>query len=349
MLAGEYAVLQGHAALACTTGMHMELASEKTDNNVWTLESDLWDQPKFVQPSGISDPLCIFSQAVQWASTKFGIPGGHIKITRGLPTTYGVGSSSALRLGVLASLKLLSEPRTNGKGLIPFSEPWLNSVMFDAWSLQRAHQPDASGYDIATQALGGPILFKNTAWESMQQHPSRVIWRPYVERLPAVSAFLNRYVTVMVGGQGALTGPTMEKVLNWIGQENLWPQVKESGTALVAQIIASSQDAGGEGPLISVGQGSLDVLANVKRVRRLFEQSPAFPRSLGFLLGAVPGLDEVWSYKMTGAGGEDAVLIFGLPAYTMGAIDTLKKAGWHALPGGFGETGLQCKVANDAS
>jgi hypothetical protein len=75
--------------------------------------------------------------------------------------------------------------------------------------------------------------------------------------------------------------------------------------------------------------------------RRFLSESPHFPKSLAAQLAALPGCDQTWSFKTTGAGGEDALLVFGRSSDISAADRTLRSLGWHPMPASFTGNGLR--------
>ena len=103
MLAGEYAVLKGGHSLAAslTSGMTVDIEWDPTAAS-WEIHSDIWSAPKYVNDDHTpqTDMLC---RAVQFAAKKTGMHGGKVSVLSKIAIEHGIGSSSALRLGICAA------------------------------------------------------------------------------------------------------------------------------------------------------------------------------------------------------------------------------------------------------
>ncbi len=144
ILAGEYSVLAGQPALACAVQKRMtiEVAEPDTQNKKWNIESCLWDKKLSVTTmdliAGNYSEECSMVCATLTEAIRQN-PDVHplsISIACDWPIAWGLGSSSALRLGLLAALK---------------SHSPLELVQ----SLQQKQQGLSSGCDAFVQFHGG--------------------------------------------------------------------------------------------------------------------------------------------------------------------------------------------------
>jgi len=321
MLAGEYAVLDGGRALAVALDgelrVRCEAIREENPQNPGTLielRSNLWSEPRFVELSGDDlppdpDP---FTDAAITAVTGFAIKPTRIvfEVDGNLDPSHGAGSSSALRLAVLAAARHIS-----ADSLINVSE-----LAESALELQRRSQPAASGYDIAVQSRGGLIVYREGASKSLSSRTT--------DQLDKLAGFVH----VIVGGRGAPTGPTMRVFLEWLGYDNRRAKLMELSESLVDawQDFLAAQDAS---PLP-------ELLTAVGNHRRFMAASPVFPEVVADALESLPGLDQNWSWKTTGAGGEDAIILIGRPEAIAAPKAALAGLGWRKSPFNFTQQGL---------
>ena len=328
MLAGEYSVLDGGAALAVAVARSLTVdvawASEGAADYIGcVVHSELWPQPGFVSVGSVAAdyPTQPLLAAVAHALDLFHLPATRVSVQSELTVSYGIGSSSALRLGVLmafsaASLRRQGRAQTAADGWFCASE---------ALRLQRQAQTQASGYDLATQLSGGLCRFKSG--------PDLAHWPESIERASdSVLARLSTLVRVYVGGAGAATTPLLLSTLTWLRETAQMPRLH----ALSEALQSAFTDA-----LATPQQESLvaALAAACGQHRQLFSAAPAFPTALARDLGVLAGCDSSWSFKTTGAGGEDAVLVIGEASATEAAAGVLARRGWTLLPGGFTASG----------
>lgn len=324
MLAGEYAVLRGGHALAVTidSGMSVSLKWEPHAAS-WSIFSSLWDSPKTVSDDHTpqTDILC---RAVQLAAKKTGFHGGTINVASALDIRHGLGSSSALRLGICGAFFALQEHNKNHlTPVIPRES--INA----AWQLQSESQGLASGYDIVTQYVGGIVEF---SFEYLSNK-----WSPHWFKHHVGS--LNKFVHVFVGGQGAPTTQTMHTTNSWLDSAGRLDKIMDVSESLVDSFSQC---------LHYPSKRSLrELIYNCAVSRSLFVGNPHFPAELATKLGQIAGVDSTWSWKTTGAGGEDAILLIGEQAQISDAESSLKQSGWYRLNANFSDQGAKVITSTD--
>ena len=316
MLAGEYAVLRGGHSLAVTIdiGMTVKLAWNPTAAS-WTIHSNLWESPKVVDDDHTpqKDILC---RAVQFAAKKTGLHGGTISIRSTLDIKHGLGSSSALRLGVCGAFFALQQAEKHGAAQsIPRES--LNA----AWQLQSEAQGLASGYDVVTQFVGGLVEF-NFDYSDNKWVPH---WfKHHRDRL-------ETFVHVFVGGKGAPTTQTVQTTASWLDFGSRMEKFLDVSETLVDAFNLCIQQP---------NTTSLKTLiATCATSRSQFVGSPHFPANIAAHLGAIAGLDKKWTWKTTGAGGEDAILLIGEQHEISEAAGRLTDLGWSRLNAKFSDLG----------
>ena len=305
MLSGEYAVLRGEPALAVAVDRHMTIEAEAGDGETPILSSDLWAGTQNLDENSAD----YFHRAVAGMIWKTGVVPGRVSITSDLNIKHGLGTSSALRLGVSMALRVLAGEE-NGKST------WAEAAE-NAIKLQRAAQGYASGYDVMTQWHGGLIRFVSSTAQGDGYAVDRF----------ATSGLVDR-VHVVGGGQGAPTATMIQAVRAYMDkrQNDLMRVNSDLTNALTAAIEAD----GGDWRSVYQAAGEH---------RKFMAAAPEQPGALLAELGAIAGCDESWSVKTTGAGGEDALLLFGEREAISPALKLLADKGWERLPVSFTDRG----------
>jgi mevalonate kinase len=308
LLAGEYAVLDGHPALSIAVDRYLTVTLTETKNHGWILASDLWPEPRALNqasPQDIANEALL--QVADFAQHHFALPHMRCQITSELDIRFGLGSSTALRLGVLLAATALKQ---NWRTL---DEVTTLEAAALAFRMQRVQQSFASGYDVLTQALGGVIL-----------------WTPDYQNWPG--SFLKKlnpnalapYLQIYVGGAGAPTGTvggSVRMALQESGQQRDYYEASNHIIRSWLQLL-EQQDA----------EALSKLCQDIATQRRIFASLPYFPRHLFQTLETLPGFDQNWTAKTTGAGGEDAILLIGSREETQPAAACLAREGWYPLP-----------------
>jgi len=276
MLFGEYAVLDGHPALAMCLDRRIACEAElMPGSRLLRIESEMvFPEPiELPMDSLASDSSPLPQLRLLWPVLRARAPkqgGLSMRFSAGFPPTWGLGSSSASTLAAAGALRALQGEATEG-----------TAIFDEVRSAQRALQGAASGYDVATQLLGGYVVFADTGV-------------PRMERLsPPASVELNWIVAWT--GRKADTGDMIREVASRfeVGH-SLYDDIGALAERGVANLLAGNVEALGHD--LSAGQALLDTLGAVpSELARLVErlqQSPA-------VLGA----------RLSGAGGGDCVLI----------------------------------------
>jgi hypothetical protein len=291
MLAGEYAVLSGGYALASAVDAFLSLNLESTAESGVWVASNLWPTPRRLTAQRQGEPLLDSLQDLQSSSA-------HVSVASDLNVAHGLGSSSAVRLAAHLAIDAFEKQKTDLSSI----ERW--NAARAAWQAQKIQQGFASGYDFVTQLQGGCVL-----------------WAPDFERWPGrVDPYdldwLKDHVHPYVGGKGAPTGIVGGSIRSYLDEGNLWPKLLSASNTLVGAFTSRSLDA---------------VIAANSRHRALFEPAPFYPQKIYKLLASLPEFDRSWSFKTTGAGGEDAILLLGVKAKLAEADRALRQEGWTPL------------------
>lgn len=313
MLAGEYAVLEGGRALAATVSDCLTIEAELQEG--FDLISDLWATPyrSDILPDDSSSP---FVQAVAATCLVNDFPGCRMRVESDLNVDWGMGSSSALLLGVLLAGR--------GLGDLSFDQFQLSAlwpVARQAFELQLARQGVASGYDVYTQYFGGLNIFSTSQWRGDC---------PETVSLPL--EFIRNNFHIVVGGEGAPTTSTMQSTGQWLRASGRFADLLTISDALIDQIL----------------DGSHDLVDLVARHRRLLHDSPQFPRQIAKILSEISGCDKKWTFKTTGAGGEDALLLIGSKSEVAEALVALEALGWQLYAGQWDDRGCQLEVRTES-
>ncbi len=322
MLAGEYSVLDGGRALAVALDGELQVRCDAfhetgaagSTTTILELHSNLWSESKTIAVDhedeiSSEDPYidAAITALSAWASKPAKVV---FQVDANLDPTHGVGSSSALRLAVLAAAKHIA-----AGSLINLAE-----LADSALELQRRGQPAASGYDIAVQSRGGLIEFRQGATKSLSLRSE-----DHLDKLAG-------WVTILVGGIGAPTGSTMKIFLDWLKAESSQSELMQLSETMVdawQEFLTAPENTGLPALIKAVGDH-----------RAFMAESPVFPKRVAAELENISGLDMTWTWKTTGAGGEDAVLLIGADAALVDARQALARIGWHPSPFKFTQQGL---------
>ena len=294
MLAGEYAVLYGGEALAFTVDRFMEVSASPHPER-FCLISNLWQEPLIFDGENPPSHLLMdpFVETVLSGAQLCSIRGATVDVRSQLSTQFGIGSSSALRLGVLLALRGLDADKSYFEE-VPTQRHWELARL--AHDLQRRQQQAASGYDIATQLAGGLVHFCPGRGEDLNPHS--------VSTRACTAKRLDAFVEFWVGGAGAPTALVVKDTVRFLERHALVQRVMENSALLVNQFLA-----------MCAGDASKAQLAELIRLcvaqREIFEESPHFPRRFFDILKQIPGFDRSFTVKTTGAGGEDALMLIG--------------------------------------
>lgn len=320
MLAGEYSVLFGGSALAVTVKNQMDIVAEAHTAGRCLLDSALLsEKTEFSTADKPDGPFALFFTAALSGMRRHDIAGASISVKGDLQPEYGFGSSSAIRLGTAVALKTLASGQKDTY--------WEEAQ--EAYNLQKKSQSQASGYDIVTQYVGGLTMLTPDSDHDVPAWPGRVTVFP-----ASAVQNLNQIVHVFVGGRGAPTTATIKSTLSWLKEENLLADLSAASEKLIAAFKAALQDSQEDKYLA-------DLVEAVCTHRRIFSGAPTFPRSLLTALEKIEGFDTQFSFKTTGAGGEDSVLLIGRAAHIKDASKVLAKQGWTKIDSPFSERGLE--------
>lgn len=357
MLAGEYAILAGAEALAVTVDRYLEVTSRRRSDTAVVISGEMpgksynYDSRLRSTNEPFLKPLL---DSLALAKTNHALQGIELNIASKLDPSYGLGSSSALRLAILVACRALVEKAPN----------WLAEAQ-QALDLQRRHQGRASGYDIATQIYGGLVTYTPT---NSPLSSANIKKQTIPKRLAS-------HLRVYIGGRGAPTKSVMTQTLDWLERERLWEELKRRSQNLLRHLqvwLAEpestflTEDTELEPPVVAKG-GALaqptcqaanahkhkssfgEVIRAIAKQRQLFEASPCFPHSLLKVLKALPGFDQAWSFKTTGAGGEDAILVFAPPEKHSMIQRCLAESAWTPMPARLSEQGIECVTDSTSS
>ncbi|MBC7662087.1 MAG: hypothetical protein H7249_20520 [Chitinophagaceae bacterium] len=293
LLAGEYAILRGGRTLSATVETRLKL--EIAPASDFAIYSDLWSAPLSPSSTSRDEPLL---DSVQFAARQHQVTKAHIHVQSDLDVKAGLGSSSAVRLAAHLALAAFAKQTVN----LSDDERW--DAARAAWRLQKAQQGFASGYDLVTQMQGGFVE-----------------WTADYERWPGVVRslsmdWLNKWVHPYVGGAGAPTKKVGGSVRSWLDEHHMWPDLTLKTEHLIEAILSQNAET---------------ILNTIRAHRTLFASAPFYPQALDKSLAQLSGFDRSWTFKTTGAGGEDAILLIGPRSLLAEPDQALKNRGWSRL------------------
>ncbi len=333
MLAGEYSVLKGGRSLASTLNCKLKLRLESVEKNpdqnpsqlgvTVHLSSPIWSGPRSFELrtakhsqalifEGFSSdkPSSLFETVVKEGLSQLShshlaqMATLRIAVEEALPLSDGVGSSSGLILASLGAIKGLEKENFGP------CEKWESAAM--AFGVQRQFQGGiASGYDFATQVLGGLVVFSGTAEN----------WPGMLLGAKSKSGQLNELIDIFCGGRGAPTTAQVGSTSEYFEKHSLWPRIIETQEKLI-DLFAPALE---ENP---PSETIFDLVGALVQARLPFVEGPHFPKDLFKELSNLPNFDKTWTCKTTGAGGEDAMLVIGSKMDRRVARDFFEARGW---------------------
>ncbi len=314
MLVGEYAVLFGGTALASSITREMRMYAELSNDKNFHIQTPIWNKPFIGDLETIPHDLerSPLVRALKKGQEHFQNAPLHIRIESQLDLKGGMGSSSAVILGALAACAHFAK---NSNDASPLTLAKL------AYTVQRDLQGQASGYDVLTQCLGGLVSLQNS-------DPS---WPGHWQRQTRLEKHFARCIHFFVGGRGAPTIPVMTDTLNWLKNHDQIENMMSCSEKLYDGFQKFFADT-----LMQTH----DLIPLIVKHRKIFAESPHFPKDLAQILRQVPGCDERWTFKTTGSGGEDALLLVGNLDCIGEATQVLAKAGWSVLDSVWTDKGL---------
>lgn len=352
MLAGEYSVLSPLGrSLAMTTSPRLTLEAQCLAQGApgLTLDSAYWAGPRHIPYAAMQDDTAErdWYERVAIAAYQQVIPALmppqpiSIAVDRALEVSFGLGSSSALALACFSALTALAHERAHERTDRAWDEG-SDDVLTPCYDLvartNRLGEPLASGYDLITQWEGGLVLA--TPFDDQFGR-----W-PYRRQRVAAGQNLTEQLHVWVGGKGAPTTKIVGGVLAnlKLGYEpgkarpasrrtaDLWPpggdwlSFCDLSDRLVEQLHSFLQGDEDRPSLL------LMTLVKMHRQHLHSVQPPEFQPLLE-KLARVSGCDEDFTFKTTGAGGEDALLLIGPSDKVKKPAEVLAAHGWYRLPG----------------
>lgn len=320
MLCGEYHVLTGGArALAFTLNTYLEVYVRygTAVRESLTLHSNLWSAPRQIDASTACDDMLSTTVCELMPAGEHRVD--EIRVTSQLNPQHGFGSSSALYLALTFIAYL---QRRGGSLIVPSAKRW--QLAGQAFELQQKRQGLASGYDVATQFVGGIVAYRSGGGKWPYRRTVQVFADEDLHRN------LSEVVHLFIGGQGADTTAVMCDTKDWLDTQGHSSMISTT-TALQQAFADTLHDLNNLRTLIEA----------TAQWREWFSASPHFPASIDAALRAIIGLDHKWSWKTSGAGGEDALIVIGYRADITAVSACLVALGWHGFDYSVAQHGMQ--------
>ena len=325
MLCGEYFSLIGSSvaiAFALDTYLEVYVRYGTEMRQSLTLRSNLWEASQQVDADSDRESILVDSICQLMPAGEHRVE--EIAVTSQLDPRHGFGSSSALYLS-LSVIAFLQQRATNL--IIPPAKRW--QLAGRGFELQKKNQGLASGYDIATQFVGGVVNYHSEGGKWPYWGEARPFRDYDIEEL---HDNLTEVVHLFVGGQGADTAVVARDTMKWI-----------DGQGHVPMVVASME-------LEYAFTNTLRDLTNLKRLikavaqwREWFSDSPHFPKHIESALRPVSWRDRKWSWKTSGAGGEDALIVVGYQKDIVSVTTCLVEQGWRPFDYDVAEQGMQLR------
>lgn len=264
MLFGEYAVLEGHRAVAMCLDRRISCRVERGGGRLAVRAPGVFEPAIDLPAAALDSAVCpdprleLLWPLLRRHSDSTGLC---LDFSAEFPPTWGLGSSSASGLAAAAALS----------GPTP-------AIFGEVLAAQRALQGQASGYDVATQLLGGFVLYRGGPTPKMER-----LDVPEMDWLLAWT------------GTKVATGPMIGKV------RERFP----SGHAIYSRIGALSESA-----IALLCGGQRRALGEaLNEGHALLAELGAVPDALGDRVRGLQQAPSVYGARMTGAGGGDSVLL----------------------------------------
>jgi mevalonate kinase len=273
--------------------------ASESDDGKFHIASNLWKDE--VVCESLSDlpseqlrtPLLF---ALYESQKQFGNPPLRIRVQSNLDSSAGLGSSSAVILGACA---------------VSSKEASLLELSSLAFQIQKTLQGNASGYDVLTQALGGVICMK----------PNFKQWPGTWDRIEIQKHTFSNYIHLFAGGKGSATGPLLNKTLIYLSNETIRKSFLKVSSQLTDSFLSFFENE----------HAFSELLKSNRLHRNMLSQFPSFPKELAAALENLKHCDETWSFKTTGAGGEDSILLLGKKEDLKPAMDYLNSQNWYPI------------------
>ncbi|MEE2828301.1 MAG: hypothetical protein VX498_03855 [Myxococcota bacterium] len=264
MLFGEYAVLEGHRSLAMCLDRRILCSVERGGGRLRVESEGIFDPPVDLPASVLEKPDCPDARLrLLWPVLRRHADSGglSLRFEAQFPPVWGLGSSSASTLAAAGALA--------GPGEERFDE---------VLSAQRGVQGSASGYDVATQLLGGYVLYRGGEEPEME--------RLDVPELSWLLAWTGDKVST-----GAMIGEVRNRFP--IG-DPIYRQIGALTEVAIELLSGGHRSALGE----AMNQG-----------QELLARLGAVPTELASQVRSLQAEPSVYGARMTGAGGGDSVLL----------------------------------------
>ncbi|MBP6218654.1 MAG: hypothetical protein KA436_08715, partial [Oligoflexales bacterium] len=184
-------------------------------------------------------------------------------------------------------------------------------ILEQAYAMQKSMQGQASGYDLLTQCYGGLLLYQADlmtwpgAWHQQNEFESQLL----------------SFVHIFVGGKGAPTTELLKDTVPWLAKKQ--GELIQLSNSLVDMLLHFWRSPSLE--------SKKNFFTQLQAWRVFFSSAPHYPKNLFQQLNVIPGLDHSWTYKSSGAGGEDALILFGDKQDLVFATKVLQDRGWFRL------------------
>ena len=299
-----------------------------------TLRSNLWDSARQIDANTERDDLLIDSVCELMPAGKHKVEA--ITVTSQLNPRHGFGSSSALYLA-LTTIAFLQRRATNLN--ISKAKRW--RLAGRAFKLQKQRQGLASGYDIATQCTGGLIEYSSNggqwpyyglATKELTKNVGSYEGGYYKSRDYDLHDELSKIVHLFVGGRGADTATVVRDTDKWLKNQS-----QLALGMFTSELERAFRDT------LPRPYDLRELIKATAQWRTWFTSSPHFPLHVEMGLRNVSGRDEKWSWKTSGAGGEDAIIVIGHKEDIAEPTECLAKIGWQPFNYNVAKRGLRLR------
>lgn len=323
MLAGEYAVLYGGRALAVTVDCSLRVEVSKNSGfDGLVIFSNIWSEPKkltWSEASRAKEPafsiaakMMTIIEKKEHACTKKKTGLNIFISTDNFKVSYGVGSSSALRIATIKAVAKYFDYDISDKETAKL-----------AYQDQLEAQGKASGYDILTQLYGGVIC--STTLGKIDKVGKLALgkdrqWPGEHQSHQGSYDFINRHIHIFTAQTGSATGPLVQITSHAIETRHLQQELLALSESLIDKVLDKKPDLS-------------QVILSSRQLRAFFKELPCASSKIYDALSGIEAEHPSFTWKQTGAGGEDAILLIG--PYPDVAAKNLKTIGYCKAPFNF--------------
>lgn len=340
LISGEYSILEGSNGLSFAVDKRLNCYVSyskgiKIKSNFCNFE-EIYKNYNDIKIK--NDKFDILRNAVHKALINNDLNNVSIEINSEIDPSYGIGSSSALIISIISSLRIYKEIIKKGDKFKNKDLMSLEKYLSDAkvgFNWQRENQKRASGYDFLTEVVGGFVAF-----ESGIVH-KKDIWLYEFNHINTVYD-KNKYFRLYVGGKGAPTTSTTNRTYAQLKEKNLFISLKKINDKITNETTKFINNYE-----IKINNFLYIIKDTFKEHLNIISETDGkLPEKWVSHIISLEGFEKSFNFKSTGAGGEDALLFIGDFDSVPNLDSDLKKIGLHRLDCSIACEGIYSEILN---